>query len=145
MRRNNNQDVEDRLNVDEAPECVQLDSPEKDIDRGSSASEDGDAEVVVDTNVSHEEWENVSFFLERTIGCKSFTVTFKFCMCTVLCILRKCFIFRDQTFSWINFSLLYIFNCSTMIIYQIFYVSDFGKTSVKQAEWFGFNLLYVHV
>ncbi|KAJ4885110.1 Triacylglycerol lipase SDP1L [Raphanus sativus] len=55
LRRNNNQDVEDRLNVDEAPECVQLDSPEKDIDRGSSASEDGDAEVVVDTNVSHEE------------------------------------------------------------------------------------------
>lgn len=51
--RRNNQDVEDRQNVDEAPECVQLDSPEKDIDRGSSASEEGDAEVetVVDTNV----------------------------------------------------------------------------------------------
>ncbi|CAF2171711.1 unnamed protein product [Brassica rapa] len=55
--RRNNQDVEDRQNVDEAPECVQLDSPEKDIDRGSSASEDGDAEVetVVDTNLSHHE------------------------------------------------------------------------------------------
>lgn len=50
---NNNQEVEDRQNVDEAPECVQLDSPGKDIDRGSSASEeDGDAEV--ETDVSHE-------------------------------------------------------------------------------------------
>ena len=57
--RRNNQDVEDRQNVDEAPECVQLDSPEKDIHRGSSASEEGDAEVesetVVDTNLSHHE------------------------------------------------------------------------------------------
>ncbi|CAH8384148.1 unnamed protein product [Eruca vesicaria subsp. sativa] len=46
------QSVEERENVDEAPESVQLDSPEKDIGRDSSASEDGDAEV--ETDLRHE-------------------------------------------------------------------------------------------
>ncbi|CAN8254372.1 unnamed protein product [Cochlearia groenlandica] len=37
-----NQDLEERESVSEAPESVQLDSPEKDIDGVSSASEEGD-------------------------------------------------------------------------------------------------------
>ncbi|KAL1191557.1 Triacylglycerol lipase SDP1L [Cardamine amara subsp. amara] len=40
-----NQDLENGQNVAEAPESFQLDSPVKDIDGGSSASEDGEAQV----------------------------------------------------------------------------------------------------
>lgn len=51
-----NQDLEERQNVGEAPECVQLDSPENNIDGGSSASEDGDAQVekATETGLMHE-------------------------------------------------------------------------------------------
>uniref|UniRef100_A0A1J3GGS3 Triacylglycerol lipase SDP1 n=2 Tax=Noccaea caerulescens TaxID=107243 RepID=A0A1J3GGS3_NOCCA len=47
-----NQDMEERKNSVGAPECLLLDSPEKIIDGGSSASEDGDGEAEKATEMN---------------------------------------------------------------------------------------------